>query len=221
VTNLRAVFGIALAGCLATAPDTASAFSAEDVLTYCLATHAEQGFVRDKLRALEWTDVDPEATESVAETLALAMLATRNFATRTSHSPSDWQEEWAREQVRAGRYLERLDENNTVVLIEPNTSSLIMVNWTDGPALRMMCLLAVTEAATKPQTYHPRLMRPNGGEAFYTIAEASDLSTSHINGTSLSVSVQQAVVEAALGIETEIVAVFETMTSYPTSAVRP
>lgn len=219
---MRRVFGKSFAVCLAVAlPSAASAFSAQDVLTYCQSTHADPSFVRDKLRALGWTDIVPAETKAAAETLALAQLATWNFGTRTSYSPSDWGGDWAIAQENADRYLTSLDEDKVALLIEPKTSSLILIAWTDGPAIRIGCTLAVTEAATNSQSYHPRLQRPNAGDAFYAILEGSDRSTTRVIGGSASVSIAPAVVETELGITTDVVAVFDTWTTYPASAVRP
>jgi hypothetical protein len=219
---LRRVLGNSLAVSLAVAlPSAATAFSAQDVLTYCQSTHADPNFVRDKLRALGWTDTDPAKTDAAAETLALTQLATWNFGTRASYSPSDWAGDWAIAQKNADRYLAKLDEDSTVLLIEPKTSSLILIAWSDGAAIRMHCTLAVTEAATRSQSFHPRLQRPNAGDAFYAILEGSNRSTTRVIGGSASVSIAPAVVETELGITTDVVAVFDTWTTYPASAVRP
>jgi hypothetical protein len=202
-------------------PSTATAFSAQDVLTYCQSTHADPTFVRDKLRSSGWADIDPAATKAVAETLALTQLATRNFTTRDSYSPSDWVGDWAVAQENADRYLTSLDEDQIALLIEPKTSSLILIAWTDGPAIRISCTLAVTDAATKSQSYHPRLQRPDAGDAFYSILESSDRSTTRVLGGSASVAISPAIVKTELGITTDVVAVFDTWTTYPASAVRP
>jgi hypothetical protein len=219
---VRAALGMKIAISLAALlPGSASAFSAQDVLTYCQATHADPGFVRDKLRSAGWKDVEPAEAESAAISLRLAMLATWNFSTRESYSPSDWQADWATAQVNVDRYMAKLDEESSVLLIDPKTSSVILVSWTDGPAIRMHCILAVTEAATKSQSYNPRLQQPAASKGFYATLEGSDVPTSRISAISQSVSVSRPVVENELGIKTDIVAVFETRTSYPSSAVRP
>ena len=215
-------FGQSLALCLAVAfPGAAAAFSAQDVLTYCQATHADPGFLHDKLRSSGWTDVNPADPGPVAETLALSILATWSVRTRTSVSPSDWQGDWATAQQNASRYLTGLGDRSSALLLDPETSSLILATWTDGPAIRMHCLLAVTEAATKSQSYHPRLQQPDDGNAFYVILEGSDVATSRISTLSLSVSLARSVVEGELGLKTDVVSVFQTMPSYPASAVRP
>ena len=202
-------------------PGAASAFSAQDILTYCQSTHANPTFVRDKLRALGWKDIDPAKTELAAQTLALTQLATWNFSTRASYSPSDWAGDWAIAKQNANRQLESLDEDQTVLLIEPTTSSQILITWTDGAAIRIGCTLAVTDAATKSQSYHPKLQRPDAGDAFYAILESSDRATTRVLGGSASVAIAPVVVETTLGITTDVVAVFDTWTRYPASAVRP
>lgn|GEM_PF-4101505 len=219
---MRSAFGQSIAVCLAVVlPGPAAAFSAQDVLTYCQATHADPGFVSDKLRASGWVDIDPLETEAAAEKLALAMLATSNLDTRTSVSPSDWQGDWAIAKANAAEILTKLGEENTAFLVDPETSSLIRITWTDGRAISVRCRLIVTEAATKPQSYHPRLQQPSADNAFYTILEGNDVSTSRISVLSLSVSVARSVVEKELGLQTDVVAVFETVSSYPASAVLP
>jgi hypothetical protein len=219
---VRAAFAVKIGTCLSVLlPGTAAAFSAQDVLTYCQATHADTGFVRDKLRAAGWQDVGPAEAELAGTSLRLAMLATWNFSTRESYSPSDWQADWATAQANVSRYTAKLDEDSSVLLIEPKTSSVILVSWIDGATIRMHCVLAVTEAAAKSQSYHPRLQQPSAGEAFYATLEGSDVPTSRISAISQSVSVSRTVVEKELGLKTDIVAVFETRTSYPASAVRP
>ena len=219
---MRHMFGTFLALCLMVAsPSVATAFSAQDVLTYCQSTHADPTFVRDKLRSLGWTDIDPTESKAAAETLALTQLATWNFSTRASYSPSDWAGDWSIAQENADRYLTSLNEDKTVLLIEPKTSSLILVAWTDGSAIRMGCTLAVTEAATKSQSFHPKLQRPKAGDAFYAILEGSNRSTTRVIGQSASVAVDPAVMKTELGITTDVVAVFDTWITYPVSAVRP
>jgi hypothetical protein len=115
----------------------------------------------------------------------------------------------------------KLDEGRSVFLIEPKTSSVILVSWTDGLAIRMHCILAVTETAAKASYYNPKLQKPGAGEAFYTLLEGNDIPTSRIGVLSQSVSVSRPIVEKELGLKTDIVAVFVTRTSYPASAVRP
>lgn len=219
---MRAAFATTLATCLAALlPGSAAAFSAQDVLTYCQATHADPAFVRDKLRATGWIDVDPAKPETAATSFSLALLAIWNFSTRESYSPSDWQSDWAAAQESAGRYMAKLDEDKSVLLIEPKTASVILVSWTDGPAITMHCVLGVTEAAAKSSSYHPRLQRPDAGYAFYALLEGNDMPTSRISVLAQSVSVSRPIVEEALGLKTDIVAVFETRTLYPAFAVRP
>lgn len=219
---MRAHVRLILTACLvALLPAKVSAFSAQDVLTVCLATHADPGFVRDKLRSLGWTGVDPNVENDVANTLTLATLASWFSFQRRSFSPDNWKQSWEVAQRIIHLYLDHLDENSAVVLREPGTKSLILVSWRGGSARDMQCLLAVTEAATKPQSYHPRLQDPDGGDAFYSILESSELATSRINGSSVSVSVDRDVVKSALGIDVDVVAVFQTRASYPASAVTP
>lgn len=222
MTTLRRLLEEFLAVSLALAlPNAASAFSAQDVLTYCQSTHADPTFVRDKLRAQGWRDIDPAETKAAAETLALTQLATWNFGTRASYSPSDWAGDWAIAQKNADRYLASLGEDKAVLLTDPKTSSLILIAWTDGPAIRMQCTLAVTMAAAKSQSFHPRLQRPNADDAFYAILEGSNRSTTRVLGQSASVSIAPAIVETELGIKTDVVGVFDTWMTYPASAVRP
>lgn len=177
--------------------------------------------MRDKLRAKGWIDVDPANAETAAANLSLALLATWNFSTRQSYSPSDWQSDWAGAQESVGHYMAKLDEDKSVLLIEPKTSSVILVSWTDGAAIRMHCILAVTEAAAKSSSYNPRLQKPDAGNAFYALLEGNDIPTSRISVLSQSVSIFRPIVEKELGLKTDIVAAFETRTSYPASAVRP
>ena len=202
-------------------PGHASAFSALDVLTLCHATHAEPGFVRDKLKTLGWQDITTSTTADVVDVLTLATLATMTFETRTSHSPSNWKKDWANAEKFLNIFLAPRGADRMAILREPETSSVILLNWDDGSARGQTCLLAVPEAATKPQSYHPKLQEPDGGNAFYTIAESSDPLTSRINGSSRAVSVDMQVVQTALGRPLDVVAVFSTRTSYPANAVLP
>jgi hypothetical protein len=222
----RLIFGLlSVAAMSAATPVAARSFSAQDVLTYCLATHADPLFVKDKLLSFGWIEVGPERADYIEQTIALAWTATRQPVSRTSYNPTDWSESWNSATKLAKSLLARPNESNSAILnsailLDPESSSVIWITWSDGTAININCLLAVTEVATKTQTYHPRLPQPNGSDAFYTVLEGNHLSASRALNSAMLVSVEPRVVEAAIPIETDIVAVFKTYNTYPSSAVR-
>ena len=220
--SMRAIYAISLVAVVySVEPGRASDFSAQDILTYCLANHADPAFVRDKLRSRGWENISPEMNAGVATKLAVGLIALDHSSQRGSFSPLDWAKSWDWAQKYADWQISNLDENRSVILIEPDSLSVIKIDWTNKTAIDIDCVLVVTEAATKSQSYHPRIPPASGYDAFYWQLERDNFSVSRAHSGAVLVSVTHAVVEAALGIKTDVAAVFQTDNSYPASAVRP
>lgn len=202
-------------------PGTVLAFSAQDVLTLCLANHADPGSLRDKLRSSGWKDITPTADNNVADTLTLATLATWLPNNRKSFSSENWKQDWTNAQGVTDLMLNALGENSSLTFIDPETKSLLLISWRDGFARDVRCVLAVTEAATKSKSYHPRLQEPDTGDAFYSLFESSDNSSIGTQRATFSVSVDKDLVKQAIGIDLDVAAVFRTVSIYPLSVVSP
>jgi hypothetical protein len=114
-----------------------------------------------------------------------------------------------------------LDEDSSLTFIDPETKSLVMISWRDGFARDVRCVLAVTEAATKSQSYQPALQEPDSGDAFYSLFESSENSANRTMSATFSVSVDKNLVKEAIGIDLDLVAAFRTVSIYPVSVAAP
>jgi hypothetical protein len=199
----------------------ASTFSAQDILTYCQATHADPTFVRDKLRNLGWADSDPGQITETTSLVALGMVATTGSSSGASFNPTDWTESWAWGEEAASAILGKLDEQSSVVLTHPETGSLIWIDWADKSSINISCLLIVTKAATASQTYHPKLPAPNVGDAFLSSIEGGLSPTTRIRTSMVVASINPTVVQVETGFASDAVAAFYSLNKFPASAVRP
>ncbi len=199
-------------------PASARTLSAQDVLTVCLTTPKSPKDVLVYFYANGWSDIAEADRPKLRDKIALTFLAT---SIKPSAATLKETEYWANLQSYAAKLMESTTQEPSFVLYHAETGAILVLLPDTKAMMGLNCFLSIPTEATKAQEFHPKLPAPSAPGVFETNLDSFNLPISRVKILTNSVSVSQPAVDEALGIKTNISAVFWTSIQYPAWAVTP
>ncbi|MBL9053880.1 MAG: hypothetical protein JNN02_09135 [Tabrizicola sp.] len=220
-TAFTAIGFVSLFGANASADERA--FSAQDVMSVCVAVAHDAKLAPMILESQGWSAVPLEDYPTFREDLAVAFLGASYVYPRPVHGTAEVAEFWKDAWPEILNFTDRTLGEESVVIYEHAASGAVLLtepawaNTTTG----MSCLLAVPESNLKNSSYFPKLTKPTAPAVSFTKGEFffSDVVRSKVSATSASLDPE--VISKALNISTDIGAAFSSDVRHPTWALKP
>jgi hypothetical protein len=198
-------------------------FSAQDVMSVCVAVAHDPKLASAILGSQGWSLVAREDYGSVREDLAIAYIGTSYVAPRPVHGTAEgielWKEAWP---VVLSSIDERLAREDITIYAHQVSGAVLL---TEPPWARtttgLSCVLAVPSSELGRSSYFPKLKGPTAPAVSLSHIETffSDIVRSKIIITSAALNSKS--IGEALTISTDIGAAFSSRVSHPVWALKP
>lgn len=207
------VLGLLTATVLAASvPAYGDNFSSVRVLTLCQTPRSDPASIIDRFRADGWM---PDETSQTLADVDLWTLAFTVIGTQARTNPEDWKNDWPGMQSQTSDFL-KAAQPNRFFLRDPTAGTRLMVSLKiQGQGVT--CILLVPTAVAKKD--FPNLPAPVPPAAIVQKTDSFMPVTSVSKILSLTVAIDSASIEQAVGVKSDLGAIFETVMTYPSWAV--